>query len=60
MVFMMQITESKWSRIISGGSTQRWTVIYLLVSFYEGMCQNPQGNARNVTLVFIKRTWVKK
>lgn len=33
MVFIMQITESEWSRIISGGSTQRWTVIYLLVSF---------------------------
>lgn len=33
MVFIMQIIESKWSRIISGGFTQRWTVIHLLVSF---------------------------
>lgn len=48
--------ESKLKRIISGGSTQKVDCIICLlalVSFYGGMHQNPQWNARNVIFMFI-------
>lgn len=46
MAFIMQITESKWSRIISGGSTQRWTVIYFTGEFLRRAVSKPPGECK--------------
>ena len=46
MVFIMQIIESKWSRIISGEFTQRWTAIHLVVSFLRRDVSKPPGECQ--------------
>ena len=46
MVFIMQIIESKWSRIISGEFTQRWTAIHLVVSFLRRDVSKPPGECK--------------